>query len=336
MNSTSGLTESRRPSDWCADDGTATATAGPPNDGSGERAQRAAADARYQKYASGTPAPEDCNDHGKPNYDFDHCPDAPVNHPVLFKKEPADADEVDIADVKQMEVPDCYLMAPLAAISATPEGRALIKGVIVENKDKDGNVESYTVTLHKPESHWPGATTFSDVKVTVKEPFARGHAEPRASGGASEIWPLVMEKAYAEYRGGYVTMARGGSPADAMEVLTGRPATQTALLWPDGGADSFSADRLKSVLAAGKVVVLGTQSTIKGSGESSTSDPKSKGGNASHHLIGNHAYAVTGTEDHDGRLFLQLHNPWNHADPDPVPFDELTTWFRSATVGSVR
>jgi hypothetical protein len=332
MNSTSGLTESRRPTDWSADDRTATTPAGPPNDGSAERAQRAAADARLQTYASGTPAPDDCNDFGEPNYDFDRCVDAPVNHPVLFKKEPADADEVDIGDVKQMQVPDCYLMAPLAAISATPEGRALIKGAIVENKDTDGKTESYTVTLHKPESHWPGATTFSDVKVTVKEPFARGHAEPRASDDTSEIWPLVMEKAYAEYRGGYVTMARGGSPADAMEVLTGRPATQTALLWPDSGADSFSADRLKSVLAAGKVVVLGTQNTIKGS----TSDPKSKGGGASHHLIAGHAYAVTGAAEHDGRLFLQLHNPWNRDDPDPVPFDELTTWFESATIGSVR
>jgi hypothetical protein len=177
------------------------------------------------------------------------------------------------------------------------------------------------VTLHKPESKWFGAKTFSEVKITVDAHFAQGHADPsEIASGADEIWPIVVEKAYAQLCGGYNAMARGGCPADAMEVLTGREAERIVPGWFAGLR--YSSERLESDLAAGKLVALETKPGLDR--------------NTPPLLVEQHAYSVVGTEVRDGRLYVRLYNPWGTRQPDLVPCDELNKWFRRVDVGSVR
>jgi len=314
------VTSTQRRDGTCVDD-----TEGSPPQGTlptvVDKACRIAAQERYDALAAGgLVGPVDCAKKRDP----DRCGTEVVKNAVLFIKEEGDANEVDRADVKQAKLNDCHLMAPLAAIASTPDGRELIKNAITENKNENGEVVSYTVTLHKPEEHWWGPKTFSDVKFTVDARFSAKHADARAAGEAREVWPLVIEKAFAQYRGGYGKIDDNGSPARAMEILTGKPAVDIPL----GQGRGYQADRLQCDLAAGKIVVLLTKHTFEG--------PGAEG------LVANHAYQVTGATVEGGKFMVTMHNPWSVDDPSksheppPVPFDELERCFAAIDVGSVR
>jgi hypothetical protein len=304
--------------------------AGPPDDEiSRARAERADAHARYQDFvAAGDP----CEGATEPKHP-DACVRQKIDNAVLFQKEGADADAVDAADVQQGRMGDCHLLAPLAALASTPQGRALLRGAIVENRNDKGEVVSWTVTLHKPEPHLLWKTTFRDVSVTVDGPYVVGHAVPRGENGQSEVWPAIMEKAYAQYAGGYDKIANGGRPTDAIAVLTGQEATYHSLGWLGRWLGGYDGDDLRADLANGKIVVLSTRAVFEGQGR-----PGAANGRAApdaHGLIEDHAYFVTGTTERDGRLFVKMGNPWGADPPGLVPFDELAPWFSGISVGSV-
>jgi hypothetical protein len=283
-----------------------------------DRAANILAQAKYDALAAvGLGSPIDC----AKQRDADRCGTEAVSNPKLALKQPGDAYPVDGADVRQTTLNDCHLMAPLAAIASSPMGRELIMNAIRENTNDKGQVVSYTVTLHRPESHWFGPTTFSEVKYTFDGLYGREHADPRVGDhDEHEVWPLVIEKAFAQYCGGYSKIGGQGSPARAMEALTGRPAVDIRLDAHPG----YSASRLQSDFEAGKLVVLLSN--------------KSMSGDAPPGLVGNHAYQVSAVELAGGRLWVQLHNPWNQKDKEPamIPFDRLTEWFAAVDVGSVK
>ena len=319
MTTSIDLTGTRRRSDWNPDDNTAA----PANDpGTTERAERTAALERYESFvSSGIPdpaAPDPCAAPAGPS-GAEAVPNA-----ALFLREGSDATAIDMHDVRQGRLGDCYVLATLAGLARSAEGRALIQSAITENRSDSGAVVSYTVTLHEPHSHalglGLGQTTFSDVKLTVSAAYVTGHARPRTDGALSEVWPLVMEGAYAAYAGARALCA--GIASRPMQVITGREAEHIELRWYRG----YSADRLASDLATGKIVTFGTKND----------QSKLDGSAAAHHLVFGHEYLVTGTQTIDGKLCVTLHNPWDEGEPDPVPFDELKRWFASVDVGSVR
>jgi hypothetical protein len=283
------------------------------------RAERVAAQQRYDAFAAGGDADPSaqCALSSDPRSDFDHCDARTTEHPVLFARQATDTNEVESQDVHQGALGDCHLMSVLLAMARSPEGRALIHNAIRENRNDHGEVVSYTVTLHRPQTHWfgLGRTTFTDVQVTVTRQFERGHAEARFAGNADEVWPLVMEKAYAQLCGGYDALAQGGQPSDAMQVLTGRPATHTDFGW----FTSYREDELARDLAAGSMVILSSRRGIDGYG-----------------LSEHHSYVVTGTVERGGKLCVLMNNPWGSRDPEPVPVAELDRCFRAVSVGSVR
>ena len=284
-----------------------------------ERDVRAVADARLAEFFSdGVRTGIRCD--FKEHHDFALCGTDAVANPVLFAKEDGDVDAVDAKDVQQRNLGDCHMMAALAAMASTPEGRAAIQGMIRETTNDKGQV-SYTVILHKPEQHWLGLaqTTYTEVPVTVDGSFVQGHAEAREAGGGSyEVWPLVMEKALATFYGGYAQINRGRSPGLALEVLTGKPVDSQRLGW----FSSFGPSDLTAALDAGKPVVLSTRQNVDGLD--------------SPNLIGGHAYAVTGVVSDHGRRVLTLQNPWNRAQPDPIPIEQLDRWFSHVQIGVAR
>jgi Calpain family cysteine protease len=284
-----------------------------------DRTVRALADSRIDEFFTegGVQTGIQCD--FKERHDFALCGTDSVSNPVLFAKEDGDVDAVDPKDVQQRNLGDCHIMVALAAMANTPEGRATIKGMIRETTNEKGEV-SYTVTLHKPEEHWLGLapTTFTEVHITVDGTFVKGHAEAREAGASQEVWPLVIEKALAKFYGGYAEINRGRSPALALEVLTGNPVESQRL----GRFSSFGPSDLTAALSAGKLVVLSTRDDVSGPG--------------SPNLIGEHAYAVTGVATDGGRQVLLLQNPWNRAQPNPIPIEQLDRWFSHVQIGSAR
>jgi len=280
-----------------------------------ERADRAAATERYDAFLEGSPCHYACQ------------PDDQVVRPALFRQQDHDVHKIDEHDVKQNQLDDCFLMATLAGLARTPEGRTVIENAVKENKNEKGDVVSYTVTLHKPEKSYGGlgAKTFTPVAVTVDGHFVCGHAKARMDGNGSEVWPLVIERAFQEYKDRDYGMCngddkKGGPPMIAMELLTGKEAKQTPL-WSFAGFRSYSAERLQSDIDSGKIVVLDTKKQFE------NSNPYA--------IINFHAYVVTGTENERGTLYVNLHNPYGTGDVR-VPYNDLENWFSSVDVGSVR
>jgi Calpain family cysteine protease len=280
----------------------------PTNEPGSPVAERAAAQARYEAFVSaGAEDPQPCP------YD-QFLPDSALPA-ALFRREENDVDEVDVADVRQGTLGDCYLMASLAALARTPEGRAVIRGAIVENTNDAGQVVSYTVTLHKPQTNG-GSTTFTPFTVTVDgTSLGCGHARARAGADHSyrETWPLVIEEAYAQTFGGYEAIGRGGYAAPAMQVLTGVPAVDHSSL------SHYSASALESDVASGKMVVFGTLQQV--------TMPRLEAG---------HAYAATATAHQNGTLMVTLHNPWADVPDLVVRYDDVRSSLSFIDVGSPR
>jgi hypothetical protein len=296
--------------DLNADDPSPVATIGRPPT---ELAERATA---YERYASFVTGGERSSGSSCGAGQDDQCESGRLAPAALYVREPGDVHEIEPSDVQQGAVGNCHVMAALCAMASSPEGRDCIARAITENKNAQGETVSYDVTLHCPQTHWFRPTTFTEVKVTVDASFVCPHATAGTDGNHHEVWPLVLEKAYAQYCGGYD--GRGGWAADVMRVLTGRDAKHTEFVKIFGNRN-YGADALSRDLAAGKMVVMGTWPDAK-----------------DHNLVGQHAYLVTGTTMQGGKLCVTLRNPWNIKEPDPVPVDDLVRFFHGVDVGSVR
>lgn len=149
---------------------------------------------------------------------------------------------IDPYDIKQGGVGDCFLMASMSAVAKLDPN--IIKNMIKDNKDGTFTVKLYrpikegkkstvsdgsaiytteTVGLEAVEvivsnkvvvDTWPGP----DSKHEANTPI---YAKSQDQG---ELWPLIIEKAYAKLAGGYDNID-GGFSEEAFEVLTGRPRT---------------------------------------------------------------------------------------------------------------
>jgi len=246
-----------------------------------------------------------------------------------------DKGDIDLNDIKQGYLGDCYFLASVGAIShQNPDG---IKRLIKENKDKDRNVVSYTVTFKEKDSGFLGTGLFSsgykDVPITVdakKFPKDKDGNETHANlpgdtdaSGRQEIWPLVMEQAYAQKHGGYEKIGKGGFPADAMSELTGKDSDRKT-------PGKYASDQLEKDLASGKGVCFSTRGK---SFWEKIGGLFGKEAALSNGLVHNHAYTVTGVQtSEDGKKYVLLNNPWGQDHPKPIPFDEIKENFDDIAV----
>lgn len=118
-------------------------------------------------------------------------------------------------DTAQGALGDCYFIASMAAVAnASPQ---TIKDAIKYNPQK----ETYTVRFY--EEQYGGQAKPVYIEVDAYLPASAGNrADPAYAGDAgAKLWPAIMEKAYAKWKGGYEAMGNGGYGAQAMAELTG-------------------------------------------------------------------------------------------------------------------
>jgi hypothetical protein len=222
----------------------------------------------------------------------------------LFVKGRGDANSVAMNDINQGQTGDCWMMASLAALaSKDPEA---IKRMIQDNGDG-----TYTVTFKQKVFPFE---TYVDKKVTVAGVFPNSLSQPgdKNGKGVGEIWPQVIEKAYAKLKGGYDKI-EGGSPAEFLEAITGRPATKHIPMLFD-----YSFETLENDFNSGKNIVFGTFDTISGK----------------YGLVPDHAYALNRvyTDPTTGRQMVELYNPWGNTHPQAIPYDEIFQHIERVTV----
>ena len=200
--------------------------------------------------------------------------------------------DVSFDDIQQGRIGDCYLLATLSAIAkVNPQ---LIKDALRENGDGTCTVRFYDrpffLARRRP------------VEVTVTPDLPTAPSGGRVYGRSrdpQEQWVGIVEKAYAQWKGGYDKIGNGGLPGSVLEALTGKGSL--CKVAPLYASSSMLHREIEEALAKNKPIVA-----------SSFFFPfdDSKDG-----IVRRHAYAVTGTSREGEQLFIHLRNPWGKTEP---------------------
>ena len=197
-------------------------------------------------------------------------------------------DGVDVRDARQGDVGDCWIIATLKAIAFTrPQA---LKDMIIERADG-----SYLVKLQR----WSPAKKAFESAAPIVPPLlyaANGALTYGSSRTPKELWPAIIERAYAQEKGSYDAIAVG-YPYAAFEATLGVKGSHT----PFDAVDDEAIWR--SVLASKKRATLAV-----------TRPPKSQPFKAAR-LVEDHAYAVLGGREQNGERFVTLGNPWGEFEP---------------------
>lgn len=204
-------------------------------------------------------------------------------------------DGVSYDDVVQGAIANCYLPAALSAVAY--HDPKLIENAIRQNADG-----TFTVRFH--ERQWFGSARTKVVEVTVDGdvPMAEGADKARYGRGRDrrELWTSVIEKAYAQWKGGYEAIGNGGVSGEVISALTGRSSSSQTVQHrnPD--------DLFRTLQQAGQQRRPMTASTH---GKDSGVDYNGTG------VYAWHAYTLLGAVEEKGVRYVQLRNPWGMSEP---------------------
>lgn len=246
----------------------------------------------------------------------------------MYEQGEGDVDEVDINDVKQGALGDCYLISAIAGVAK--DNPSYIKKLITY-KEKETFA---TVKLYIRGSD--GKRTAKSVKVDFYFPVS-GVKAAFAKAGDGELWVMVIEKAYAKLMGGYDSIGKGGDPAEALAVLTGNEAIVKEMTNDDVqlGTD------LASVVVDGKSSVAGTKERgeISNAYDVIAINPESNDGfkvalSNGNYIFCSHAYTVIGVDATAKKV--KLRNPHGGSNANlEITFQEFRDCFNNFKVVDV-
>lgn len=216
---------------------------------------------------------------------------------------PTEPDDITTLDTNQGGIGDCWMIASMAALAGTEEGRKLLS----RNIEYDAKNDQYKVTLYD---------NGEPVEVIVDNSFLDstyigedGETYLFRHAGGDDRQPnyaSIYEKAMAEYYGDTYGEIWGGHSKEALEVLTGNEATCTSTdpglrFWEQKADSSYIRDKLDG----GEVVTMGTKSE----------DDMPEGSK----IVPGHAYVVQEVLD-DGSLVV--YNPWGEGSYHTEGYDD--------------
>ncbi len=211
----------------------------------------------------------------------------PVENGKLF------VDGVSYDDVVQGSIANCYMVGAFSAVAhANPD---TIKNAITENADG-----TYTVRFFEKSSY---SGLPREVKITVDGDLPQssfGGARYGKSRDASELWVGLLEKAYAQWKGGYETIGNGGYPGEVVSALTGRRTSYSSSEWTD---QNVLFENIKKGAAGSKPMTAPTH------GKESGVDYNGTG------VYAWHVYTVLGASEEAGTKYVELRNPWGSSEP---------------------
>lgn len=206
-------------------------------------------------------------------------PKVPLNSPVRTGDRDLERD-----NIRQGMIGDCWFLSGLGAVSGQdPE---FIRQHITQNADG-----SYTVTMydHKGQGWFDGDDRFEEVKVTVPAAYFKNGVKD-AKGDPS--WASIYEAAAAQHRGGEASDINGGWGKDALEMITGRPASTVN--------DPALTD-IQNGLKDGRMYTVGSNADLSWWPLDGVNNPV---------LVANHEYMIDEVAEKDGELKIHLRNPW--------------------------
>jgi hypothetical protein len=224
---------------------------------------------------------------------------------VLYLQRPPMNGPVSMGDVNQGSIGDCYLLSSMMEIARQGVTQNNVMGFIPSMIHNNGN-GTETVKLYQPtsENAATGGYTFAPVEETVSNASLPSFGATGATyDGMQEIWPAVIEEAYAQMMGGYSVLNQGGWPSDALMALTGQDAWTLA---PAGLS-------YQDLIGMTNNHDLITFDTAQGTGAANP-----------YNLVDTHAYAFGGYAKLAGAAStIQLVNPWGYDNPAPIPISAI-------------
>jgi hypothetical protein len=182
-----------------------------------------------------------------------------------------------------------------------------------------------------------GTGKYEPVEIRVENDFPSGkrdwgngkvaevnaHAQVGDVGedGKTEIWPLLMEKAYAKLQSGgldlkgYQAISNNGVSGDALSAFTGQKSE-----YHDKPQD-IKLDDLAKMHQSGQSILLGTPQSTENGKYGAPSDKK---------LVYNHSYYVTNVDAAKGTVTIRNPHGWEKGEIT-IPYNELNKYFWSIT-----
>lgn len=228
---------------------------------------------------------------------------------------------VSVEDVQQGAINNCYFACGLSLLAHyRPEA---IQNAIQQLPD--GN---FQVTLLE------GKYRPRPVEVIVNSDlFVTDDGTPIYTHSPSgELWPMILEKAYAQHMGGsYEAIGQGGKAGDVVRAFTGEPYMMHQM--QDARSPQEVFETIRESVEAGRPASAGTYGD--------------KGRYEGMKLYANHNYAVLGggLDENSGEPYLLLRNPWGQSEPDyngapdgkddgifRINMEDFTTYFMTYSV----
>ncbi|MBI3182037.1 MAG: hypothetical protein HYZ28_07815 [Myxococcales bacterium] len=196
-------------------------------------------------------------------------------------------------DVVQGSIANCYMVSAFSALAhANPD---LVKNAIRDNGDG-----SFTVRFHEQRGYG-GAP--QPVEVVVDGDLPSSALGPSRYGKAresKELWVSILEKAYAQWKGGYENIGNGGRAGEVMSAVTGRSSNWYSI--GSTGADALFRT-IRDGAASHRPMTAGTHGKDSGVDYSGTG------------VYAWHSYTVLGASEENGEKYVQLRNPWGRTEP---------------------
>ncbi len=213
--------------------------------------------------------------------------------------------------LNQGELADCFFVAAVNQVAATPAGEAHLRSLVQSLGDN-----LYEVIVHDKER---------PAHVVLQGPG------PVGAAGDNEL--RVLERAAAVHYGvGATDMVAGERDLYEQSALGrgGFPATAFSMLGLD--AVELSAQDALQAAARGDAdaVVIASRAVAPGSVEEAALN--------AYGLVPSHAYEYGGTrrDDATGEELVFLRNPWGTGSPAPIPSEMVPRVLASGTLGRLR
>ncbi len=221
---------------------------------------------------------------------------------------------VKATDVTQGSIADCYLAAALSAIANThPKA--------IEDMIKPAGNGAYKVRFFKTgysgsaKEEW--ITVDSDLAASAGDVLYSKGTDKDAKGNR-ELWPALIEKAYAVWKGGYDDIGEGGWSGNVMTAITGKRSDNITL---SAMTNDALWKQLQQAVADGKPITAGThgQDAVNADAALSKKYEEAK-------VYAWHAYTVMSVEEKKvgdkTERFVTLRNPWGKANRESSTADQ--------------
>jgi hypothetical protein len=173
-----------------------------------------------------------------------------------------------VMDVDQGSIGDCYLIAAMGAVAASNPG------VIEDMISYDDATGLFTVTFQEMQrdrsfkAHVEVVDTFMPTRAgggANRTAFAM--SDKAFDPNTQAMWPMIIEKAYAQWQGGYHVLDEGGSSSKTMQLFTGVRSVRDSM-----PAEDDVIARFEQFQAENKAVVCGSRDEIQQSDKTGVLD----------------------------------------------------------------